>query len=174
MDGARFANALVHLGCSPAELTWQAGVDALSFGATKNGALMAEAAIFFDPASARDFGLRRKRGGHLVSKMRFVSAQLDAYLEGGLWLRNAAHANALAKTLSGGLSKIAGVTIPHATEANAVLALVPDALAAKLRDGGAKFYDWSPSVEGRTLIRLVCSFATPDADVERLLDVARS
>ena len=92
MDGARFANALSFLGCDPADITWRAGVDILSLGATKNGAMGAEAVIFFDRALAAEVGYRRKRGGHLLSKMRFVTAQLDAYLHDDLWLRNAAHA----------------------------------------------------------------------------------
>ena len=101
MDGARFANALVHLGCSAAACTWQVGVDVLSFGATKNGALAAEAVVFFDPALAEGLERRRKRAGQLWSKMRFMSAQLEAYLEGDLWLRNAAQANARAAALAG-------------------------------------------------------------------------
>ena len=97
MDGARFANALAFLGCAPADVTWRAGIDVLSFGATKNGALAAEAIVFFDPAKANNpLPFRRKRGGHLFSKMRFVSAQLDAYVTGGLWLRHATHANTMA------------------------------------------------------------------------------
>jgi len=100
MDGARFANAVAALGCSPAELSWRAGVDALSFGATKNGALAAEAVIFFDPAKVKGFAYRRKRGGHLLSKMRFLSAQLEAYLADDLWLANARHANAMAARLA--------------------------------------------------------------------------
>ena len=102
MDGARFANALVSLGCSPAAMTWQAGVDILSFGATKNGALAAEAVVFFKPELVRDFEFRRKRGGHLFSKMRFLSVQLQAYLENDLWRHNAQHANRLAKRLAAG------------------------------------------------------------------------
>jgi threonine aldolase len=100
MDGARFANALVHLHCSPAEATWKSGVDVLSLGATKNGALCAEAVVFFDPALAADFERRRKRAGHLWSKMRFLSAQLLAYLSDDLWLNNARHANAMAEALA--------------------------------------------------------------------------
>src|SRR5690606_30773414 len=103
MDGARFANALAATGLTPAEMTWKAGVDVLSFGATKNGALAAEAVVFFDPGRAADFAFRRKRSGHLFSKMRFLSAQLEAYLADGLWLRNAAHANAMAARLASGL-----------------------------------------------------------------------
>src|SRR5579872_3834132 len=100
MDGARFANAMAHLGGSPAEATWKCGVDALSFGATKAGALAAEAVVFFDPALAGEFEYRRKRGGHLASKMRFVSAQLEAMLEKNLWLASAARANMLAARLA--------------------------------------------------------------------------
>src|SRR5690606_40501465 len=106
MDGARFANALVHAGCAPADLAWRAGVDALSFGATKNGAFAAEAVVFFDPGRAASFGFRRKRGGHLWSKMRFLAAQFDAYLADELWLANARHANRLAAELAQGLAAL--------------------------------------------------------------------
>ena len=174
MDGARFANALAHLGCTPAEATWRAGVDAMSFGATKNGALGAEAVIFFNPAEARDFEYRRKKAGHLLSKMRFVSAQLDAYLEGRRWLERAAHANALAQKLATGLSDVAGAELAHPVEANAVFATLPDATVARLRRAGASFYDWSPPGDGRTLVRLVASFATPEEDVQRFLEIASS
>lgn len=172
MDGARFANAIANLGVSPAEATWKAGVDVLSFGATKNGALAAEAVVFFDPADARDFEYRRKKSGHLVSKMRFVSAQLDAYLEDGRWLTRAAHANRLATRLAEGLTA-AGVELAHPVEANAVFAVLPDALKDRLRAGGAAFYDWTPSQGGQTLIRLVTSFATPEKDVEELVALVK-
>jgi threonine aldolase len=172
MDGARFANALATLKCTPAQITWKAGVDALSFGATKNGAVMAEAAIFFDPAKAGDFGRRRKRGGHLVSKMRFISAQLLAYLENGLWLANAARANATAARLAEGLAKVPGVTLAHPAEANAVFAWMPASLAKTLHDAGARFYDWETAPDGRVMARLVCSFATPETDVAKFLGVA--
>ncbi len=174
MDGARFANALASLQCTPAQATWRAGVDAMSFGATKNGALGAEAVIFFDPAEARDFEYRRKKAGHLLSKMRFVSAQLDAYLEGTRWLERAAWANRLARKLAQGLEGIPGVELAHPVEANAVFAIVPDATVARLRGHGAAFYDWAPPENGRTLVRLVTSFATPEADVERLVKIANS
>jgi threonine aldolase len=174
MDGARFANALAHLGCTPAEATWRAGVDAMSFGATKNGALGAEAVIFFNPAEARDFEYRRKKAGHLLSKMRFISAQLDAYLEGTRWLDRAACANGLARKLAEGLRGVPGVELAHPVEANAVFAYLPDAMVARLRRQGAVFYDWSPPKGGRTLVRLVASFATPDEDVMRFLEVANS
>jgi threonine aldolase len=168
MDGARFANALAHIGCTPAELTWRAGVDVLSFGATKNGALGAEAVVFFDPSAAGDFIWRRKKAGHLISKQRFVSAQLEAYLADGLWLRNAARANALAARLAQGL----GVETAYPVEANEVFARLPDATVARLRTRGALFYDWEPPKDGRTLVRLVTSFATRDEDVERFISLA--
>ena len=174
MDGARFANALAHLNCEPADLTWRAGVDVLSFGATKNGALCAEAVIFFDKARVGDFEYRRKKGGHLISKMRFIAAQLDAYLDGGLWLKQAMRANALAARLEEGLRAIDGVTLGHPVQANAVFAWMPKTLAAKLRDKGARFYDWAHDADGRVLIRLVLSFATPEDDVSRFLDAARA
>jgi threonine aldolase len=136
MDGARFANALVHAGCTPAELTWRAGVDLLSFGATKNGALMAEALLVFDPALATGLGRRRKRAGHLVSKMRFVSAQLDAYLEDDLWLRLARHANAAARSLAAGLAAIPGVEVLYPVEANEVFVRLSPVLARGLHEAG--------------------------------------
>jgi threonine aldolase len=170
MDGARFANALAHLGCGAAEITWRAGVDVLSFGATKNGAVAAEAVVFFDPGASGDFVWRRKKAGHLISKQRFVSAQLEAYLSEGLWLRNAARANTLAKRLAQGL----GVETEFPVEANEVFARLPDATVARLRAGGAQFYDWEPPRDGRTLVRLVTSFATREADVDKLIALARS
>jgi threonine aldolase len=173
MDGARFANALAHLGVMPAEMTWKIGVDALSFGATKNGALCAEAVIFFDPADVRDFEYRRKKSGHLLSKMRFISAQLVRYLENDRWIATAARANGLAKRLAQGLAAVPGAEIAHPVEANAIFVRLPDKTIARLRAEGARFYDWKPSENGRTLARLVTSFATPDADIERFLDIAR-
>jgi threonine aldolase len=173
MDGARFANAIAYLGCSPADATWKAGVDALSFGATKNGALCAEAVVFFNPDDVRDFEYRRKKSGHLLSKMRFVSAQLAAYLKDGRWLATATRANALAQRLSQGLKAIPGVEIAHPVEGNAVFVSMPDTIIARLRASGAVFYDWAPPAGGRTLIRLVTSFATPETDVENYLDIVR-
>jgi threonine aldolase len=173
LDGARFANALARLGVSAAAATWQAGVDVMSFGATKNGAMGAEAVVFFDPAVAGDFEYRRKKSGHLVSKLRFVSAQLDAYLEDGRWLARAAHANRLAARLATGLASIDGVELAHPAEANAVFVWLPDGLVKRLREAGAAFYDWGPPAHGRTLVRLVTSFATPEEDVERFVALAR-
>ncbi len=172
LDGARFANALVHLGCSPAEMTWKAGVDALSFGATKNGALCAEAVIFFDETIAADFEYRRKKAGHLLSKMRFISAQLEAYLEDGNWLATATRANALASRMGEALVE-AGAELAAPVEANAIFAFLPDATVARLRQAGASFYDWQPPANGRTMVRLLLSFATPEEDIDRFIAIAR-
>lgn len=172
MDGARFANALMSLGCTPAEMTWKAGVDAASFGATKNGALCAEAVIFFNKTHAEEFQYRRKKAGHLLSKMRFISAQLDAYLENGLWLANARRANALAKRLGDGLSQIEGVTLAQPVEANGVFAWLPRNIAARVRKQGGVFYDWM-SEPDRVMARLIVSFATPEADVAKFIEAAK-
>lgn len=173
MDGARFANALVHLGCTPADITWKAGVDVLSFGATKNGALCAEAAIFFDPARARDFEYRRKRAGHLLSKMWFLSAQLEAHLAEDRWLRQARTANALARLMADGLSGIPAVRIAEPVEANEVFVEMPDLLVRRLRAAGARFYEWERTQGGSNLIRLVLSFLALEEDVTQFLRVAR-
>jgi threonine aldolase len=174
MDGARFANALVHEGCKPAALSWQAGVDVMSFGATKNGAMAAEAVLFFDPALAEGFERRRKRAGQLWSKLRYLSAQLDAYLDGGLWLRNAGHANAMATRLAQGLSTVPGVHLVQQVQANEVFAAMPDSLITALLAEGAYFYRWispaGPTVAGEPPVaRLVTSFSTPAPEVEAFL-----
>ena len=166
MDGARFGNALVHLGCSAPASTWQAGVDVLSFGATKNGALAAEAVVFFDPALAEGFGRRRKRAGQLWSKMRFLSVQLEAYLEGDLWLRNAGVANDRAQSLARVLRGVPGVTVIGEVQANEVFAAMPDALITSLQASGAHFYRWIdvPGIES-PVARFVCAFSTSEADI---------
>ncbi len=170
MDGARFANAVAALGCSPAELTWRAGVDVLSLGATKNGALAAEAVVFFTPAKAADFAFRRKRGGHLFSKMRFLSAQLEAYLADGLWLRLAAHANRLAARLSVGLAALPGARLRHPTEANEVFVELPEAAITALAAAGVGFYRWGGAAS--TCLRLVTAFDTREADVDAAIAAA--
>ena len=167
MDGARFANAVASMGCSPAEITWRAGIDVLSFGATKNGALAAEAVLFFDPAKAREVGFRRKRAGHLISKMRFLSAQLDAYLTDGLWLRNAAQANKMADQLGRALAGLAGVRLCHPVEANELFVELPAKVITALEVDGFCFYRWGEVGENR--IRLVTSFATRAEDVAALI-----
>lgn len=171
VDGARFANAVVALGCSPAELSWKAGVDALSFGATKNGALAAEAAVFFDHELAAAMGYRRKRAGHLFSKMRYLSAQLEAYIADDLWLRNAAHANAMARRLGDGLAGVTGCRLLHPVQANEVFAAIPAASANALTDAGCVFYRWR---EGDPVaVRMVASFNTPQSAVDQTLSLLR-
>jgi threonine aldolase len=172
MDGARFANALVHLGCSPAEATWKRGIDVLSLGATKNGALGADAVLFFDPAQASDFERRRKRAGHLMSKLRFLSAQLVAYLEGGLWLGNARHANLMAARLAQGLRTIAGAKILHPVQANELFVVLPERIVAALENQEFKFYRWPYGSESAATIRLVTSYATLPADVDEFIAAA--
>jgi threonine aldolase len=171
VDGARFGNALVHLGVTPAALTWRAGVDVLSFGATKNGALAAEAVVFFDEEKAAEFAFRRKRAGHLFSKMRFLSAQLDAYLANELWVRNARHANAMASRLADGLVALPAARLRHPVEANELFVELPDAAIQGLAEAGFGFYRWMD--ETSLCIRLVTSFETSPADVDRFLVACR-
>jgi threonine aldolase len=171
MDGARFANALASLRCSPAETTWRAGVDAMSFGVTKNGAMAAEAVIFFDADLAKDFGYRRKRGGHLFSKGRFASAQFDAQLTDGLWLRLAAQANAMAARVGQGLAGIAGVSLLHPVEANELFVLMPEPIIDGLEKAGFRFYRW-PAEEG-PCIRLVTAFDTAAEHADGLVAAIR-
>ena len=168
MDGARFANAVACLGCSPAAITWRAGVDVLSFGATKNGAMAAEAVVFFDPAKAAEFGFRRKRAGHLLSKLRFVSVQLEAYLSADLWLRNARHANAMAAQLGAGLARLPGARLVHPVEANEVFIALPEIAIERLAAAGFGFYRWGEE----PVLRLVTAFDTDPTAVTSLLSVA--
>jgi threonine aldolase len=168
VDGARFANAVAALGITPAELTWRCGVDALSFGATKGGAMAAEAAIFFTPALAENFGYRRKRAGHLFSKMRFLSVQLEAYLEDGLWLADARHANAMAARLGKALAAIPGVTLLHPVEGNEIFARLPEAAIAGAFADGFAFYRRGAAGAGFAECRFVCAFSTEPAHVEGL------
>lgn len=167
MDGARFANAVVSTGSSPADLTWRAGVDVLSLGATKNGCIAAEVVVFFDPDLAADTRFRRKRAGHLFSKMRFLSAQLNTWLADGLWLRLARQSNGAARRLADGLEALPGVGLQHPVEANEIFAVLPDPMADRLESAGILFYRW-----GDGSVRLVTSFAITDTDVDRFLAVA--
>ncbi|MCH8214085.1 MAG: low specificity L-threonine aldolase [Proteobacteria bacterium] len=171
MDGARFANALVALGCSPADATWRAGVDALCLGATKNGAFAAEAVVLFDRALAETFAYRRKRGGHLLSKGRFLAVQFEAYFADGLWLKNAAHANAMAARLADGLKGVPGAALRHPVEANEVFVSLPEPVIGGLLDDGFQFYRWER--EGATLLRLVTAFNTRAEDVDAFAAAAR-
>ena len=160
VDGARIANAIVALGCSPADLTWRAGVDALSLGATKNGALSAEAIVVFDAAAADELLYRTKRSGHVTSKMRFQSAQLIAYLTDALWLRLAANSNRQMERLAAGLAG-SGVGFVNRPDVNILFAMVDDEATAQLEAEGLLFYRISPGV-----IRLVTSWQTTDADID--------
>ncbi|MEZ5830518.1 MAG: low specificity L-threonine aldolase [Dongiaceae bacterium] len=173
MDGARFANAMAFLGVPARQVTWEAGIDVLSFGATKGGAMAAEVVVFFDPALAESFGHRRMRGGHLVSKMRFISAQLEAYLTDGLWLKLARHANAMAQRLAQGLKAalpaLPGARLLHPVEANELFVQLPAPAIATLRQSGFEFYDW-PCNEG-SAIRLVTAFSTEVSHIEQFLKV---
>jgi threonine aldolase len=176
MDGARFANALVRLNTTPAQMTWQSGIDVLSFGATKGGALAAEAVVVFDPARAAFFGERRKRAGHLLSKHRFIAAQMAAYLDGDCWLLLARHANAMADRLAQGL-KSAGLEPVWPVEANLIFVVLPRALDLKLKAAGADYYV-RPSQNldlgaDQVLVRLVTSFATQEAEIERFVNLCK-
>jgi threonine aldolase len=163
IDGARLANALVALDCSAADLTWRSGVDVLSLGATKNGALSAEAIVAFDERAAEELVYRTKRAGHVTSKMRFQSAQLIAYLGDGTWLRTAANANARMADLAAGLSKL-GVEFANRPDVNMLFAIVDDNVADQLEAAGLLFYRM-----GRGTIRLVTSWQTTDEDIEGAL-----
>lgn len=179
MDGARFANAVAGLGCAPADVTWKAGVDVMSFGASKNGAMLLEAVVFFDSKLAEDFLYRRMRSGQLVSKSRYLGAQMLAYLQDGLWLDNARKANGLARRLAEGLKSCQQIRIPNPVQANEVFAVMPRALNDKLLASGAKFYDWMPDSLGDAIkadeifVRFIASFATPEDDVERFITLVK-
>jgi threonine aldolase len=179
MDGARFANAAVRLGATPAEATWKAGVDVLSFGATKGGALAAEAVVFFDPARAAAMAERRKRGGQLVSKHRFIAAQFEAFLAEDLWLRLAAHANRMADRLATHLASIR-LTPLWPVEANMLFVLLPQGLHERLQAAGAHYYvihtdRTNPATvpSGHVLVRLVTSFITTEAEIEKFVTLAK-
>jgi threonine aldolase len=179
LDGARFANALVRTNVTPAEMTWRAGVDVLSFGATKNGALAAEAVIFFDPARTRGMSERRKRSGHLLSKHRFLAAQMEAYLADDLWLDLARQANRMADRLAEGLAA-AGIKPVWPVDANEVFVPLGAETDRRLKGAGAMYYPWSTAsipaglmfAPNVTLMRLVTSFSTTEAEVDRFVALA--
>ncbi|MGI1662615.1 threonine aldolase family protein [Palleronia sp. KMU-117] len=177
MDGARFANAMVSLGCSAAEMTWKAGVDAVSFGGTKNGLLGVEAAVIFDPAKAWEFELRRKRSAHLFSKHRYLSAQMEAYLEDGLWLEMAERANAACRRLADGLKGVPGARLRFEPEANMIFVELPRAAHRRLHDAGAEYYLWAGSLDGDDpdeplSARLVCDWSARTEDIDRFVRIA--
>ena len=179
MDGARLGNALARINAPPDEATWKAGVDVLSFGATKGGAMGAEAIIFFDPKRSAGFDRRRKRGGHLLSKHRFAAAQMDAYLTDDLWLRLARHANTMADRLSDRLTAT-GMPPVWPVEANEVFVLISRSACDRLKGQGAAFYERraenlpKAAIVGphSVLVRLVTSFATTAAEVDDFVTIA--
>lgn len=178
LDGARFANALEALGCTPAELGWKSGIDAVSFGGTKNGLMGVEAAVIFDPALAWEFELRRKRGAHLFSKHRFLSAQMQAYLADDLWRDMARRANAACARLAAGLRGNAGAELLHDPQANMIFARFPRSAHQRLRAGGAVYYvlDGDPDhgdPDAPLAARLVCDWSMTDEGVDRFLDLLR-
>ncbi|MFG3120495.1 threonine aldolase family protein [Streptomyces sp. NPDC048208] len=170
MDGARFANAVDHLGATPAEMTWKAGIDVLSFGATKNGAMTADVIVSFDPALATELAFRVKRAGQLASKMRFHTAQIDAYLTDGLWLQNARQANEMAARLGDGLKAIPGTGLLAAPQANILFCRLPRHVTEGLLAEGYAFYHdrWEPGT-----VRFVTSFSHTADDIDQLLDAVR-
>jgi len=175
MDGARLANAAAHLGVTLAELTTHAGVDVVSLGGTKNGLLAAEAIVVLNPEAATGLGYLRKLNAQLASKMRFLSAQLIALFEGGLWLSSARHANAMARHLRSTLERAQvsgrapGLAFTQPTEANAVFATLPRDAADRVRER-FRFYDWDAS---RDEVRWMCSWDTTEADVDAFVAAIR-
>jgi threonine aldolase len=175
MDGARFANAIAALEVSPADLTWRAGVDVLSFGGTKNGCIAAEAIVFFNPDHARDVGYARQRAGQGFSKNWFIAAQLDAYLRDGHWLDLARISNAMAAKLAAALASSGRARLAFKPAGNEVFAILENGLDEKLRAAGAKYYSWDPQGlpvaerpgAGETMVRMVTSWQTTTAEVDQ-------
>ena len=167
MDGARFANALVSLDVSPAEMTWKSGVDVLTLGGTKNGCLAAEAVIFFKPEMVGNFPFLHKRSGQLLSKMRFISSQLEAYLTDDVWLRNARHANAMAKILSEGLNSFANIKLAYPTQSNEVFVHLPRDVIDYLNSAG---YDINEEELDGKAVRFVTAWNSEVKDINDLLD----
>lgn len=172
LDGARFSNAIVTLGCTPAEMTWKAGIDCVCFGGTKNGLMGVEAVVFFDPAHAWEFELRRKRGAHLFSKHRYLSAQMEAYLSNNLWLELATQANASGQRLAAGLRGSNAVSFSYEPEANLMFFNMPRGLHKKVQAAGAQYYvmasldgDDDEIIEGR----LVCDWSIGPDGVDAFL-----
>jgi threonine aldolase len=167
MDGARFANAVAALACAPADISWRSGVDVLCFGGVKNGLAVGEAVLFFDKALAQEFEWRVKQSGHLNSKMRLVTAPWAGLLESGAWLKNAWHANAMARRLWDAISKVPGVEAMAPVESNALFVRMPARLADRLHQKGWRFYPWGDG------FRLMCAWDTTPETVDRFAaDVA--
>jgi threonine aldolase len=172
LDGARFANALAATNATPAQMSWRAGVDVLCLGGTKNGCLGVEAVVFFDPAKAWEFQLRRKRGGHLFSKNRYLAAQMQGYLENDTWLQTARQSNAHAAHLADGLTRL-GAKLHHPVEANMIFASLPRARHQAAMKAGAAYYLHGP-LEGpadeMVSCRLVCDWSLEPASIDAFLD----
>jgi threonine aldolase len=166
MDGARFANAVASLGCSPAEITWKAGVDVLCFGGTKNGLAVGEAVVFFNLELAKEFDYRCKQGGQLASKMRFLSAPWVGMLKDQAWLKHARHSNEMAKRMEAGISGLPGVHISYPVQTNAVFARLPETMNQELHARGWHFYT---NVGGWDESRLMCSWDTTAEDVDSFI-----
>ncbi len=162
LDGARFANACAALGCTPAEMTWKAGIDAVSFGGTKNGCMAVEAVIFFDPAQSWEMELRRKRGAHLWSKHKYMSAQMDAYVTDGLWLELAQDANAHCATLAEAIRALPGAKLAHEPAGNMIFAELPRAAHRRAMEAGAQYYlfPFSATLEGPDDELILCRLVT--------------
>ena len=178
LDGARFANALVALGCSAAEMTWKLGVDAVSFGGTKNGCMGVEAVVFFDPSVRQEFEYRRKRGAHLFSKHRYLAAQMAGYLEGGLWLDLARAANDRMARLAAGLRGAPGVEFVTDPQANMAFLRMPRGTHRRLMGAGAVYYLYDGTLErgpeeAAITCRLVCDWSVTEAAVDRFAELAR-
>ena len=170
MDGARFANALVSLNVTPAEMTWKSGIDVLSFGATKNGCIAAEAIVFFKKDLVGNVAYLMKRAGHLLSKMRFVSAQLDAYITNDVWIKNARHANKMGKRLSEGLNTHSDINLSYPTEANEIFATFPRNKIDHLNSEG---YTINEDEWDGKAVRLVTAWNTKNNDVDDFLKILR-
>ena len=171
MDGARFANAIVSLNVSPAEMTWKSGVDVLSFGGTKNGCLTAEAVVFFKPELVGNFPYLHKRSGQLLSKMRFISAQLEAYISNDVWLRNARNANSMAKLLSEGFAKFPEIKLAYTTQSNEVFVHLPSSIIDLLNTKGYNVSE--DELDGKS-VRFVTAWNTVSDDIEKLISAIRN
>ena len=167
MDGARFANALVSLDVSPAEMTWKSGVDVLTLGGTKNGCLAAEAIIFFRPEMVGNFPFLHKRSGQLLSKMRFISSQMNAYVSNDVWIKNAKHANAMAKILSEGLNRFSNIELAYPTQSNEIFVNLPRDVIDYLNNSG---YDVNEEELDGKAVRFVTAWDTKLEDINNLLE----
>ena len=178
MDGARFANALVSLDCTAAEMTWKSGIDVVSFGGTKNGLMGVEGVIFFDPQKAWEFELRRKRAAHLFSKHRYLSAQMLAYLENDLWIELASKANKAASLLIEGLRNIEKVDFLVEPKANLIFVTMPAYMHRKAFEKGLEYYTWS-EIEGVSddtpvVSRFVVDWSRSLSDIDKFLEIMRN